>query len=123
MPAIALAEVSGTPVELLADNTLGLFEGKTSFRLHRTWLLAITKYAGGPARTVYLRRARLDGVTLEQRYEAGPGPGPHAVLIFQAGDLHAALSFEGSDKPYRAFAEKVLLQSGAPGKPAASPRD
>ncbi len=120
--AAALLEVSGTAVELLPDGAVLVLEGKTNFRLYRAWLLATTKFAGGGSRTTYLRLQRMDGASVEQRY--GPGRtrrGPHSVLSFHAGELHVALRFEGLDKPYRAFAEKVLLQSHVPSKNATSP--
>ena len=112
-------EISGIAVELLPDGTLLLVEGKTTFRLQRSWLTAITKFADGSGRTSYLRLSRLDGASVEQRFAAGPTRrGPHSVLCFHAGALHAALRFEGSDKSYRAFAEKVLLLCSASSKPA-----
>src|SRR5207245_1422446 len=72
-PTAILAEVSGTPAELLPGDSVRLLEGKTTLRLYRAWLLAVTKYAGGVGRTNYLRLQRLDGATLEQRAEPGPG--------------------------------------------------
>jgi hypothetical protein len=114
----AMPEISGNPVDLLPDFSIRLNEGRTTFRLHRAWLLAVTKYSDGTSRVSYLRLPRIDAGVIEQRHEAGRGKyGPHSVLVFHVGDHSEALAFEGSDKPYRAFIEKVLLH-GSPPKPS-----
>jgi hypothetical protein len=110
----ATIEVSGEPVELLPDDSAQLLEGKTVFRLSKTWLVAVTKFADGMSRHVYLRLQRIDAAIVEQR----PGPrrgkgGSVSILAFRAGNVEIALAFQGSDKPYRSFAEKVILIGNA----------
>jgi len=103
-------EVTGQAVELLADDTARPLDGKIVFRLTRNWLLASSRFGDGTTRSVYIRPQRIEAAILEQR----PGPprtkgGPYAVLAFRGSGVEVALSFHGSDKPYRAFLEKVLL--------------
>jgi len=111
-PPPPVSEVSGKAVDLLPDDRVRLLEGRTSFRLHRAWLLAVTRFMDGTIRYSYLRLQRLDGVVLEHRHESGrTNKPPHAVLTFYAGGLTVSMAISGSDKPYRSFAEKALLQS------------
>jgi hypothetical protein len=108
----ATLEVSGQPVELLPDESAQLLDGKTVFRLSRTWLVAATKFADGTSRNVYLRLQRIDAAIVEQRFGPRRGKaGSISVLAFRAGNTEVALAFHGPDKPYRSFAEKVIVIS------------
>ena len=114
-PTTPVPEISGRAVELLSDHSLRLVDGRTTFRLHRAWLLAVTRYSDGTSRMAYLRLQRIDAGVIEQRHEVGRGKqGSHSVLVFHAGELSEGFVFEGSDKPYRAFIEKVLLHGSVP---------
>jgi hypothetical protein len=118
LPVHAVLEVTGRAVDLLPDHTLRPLDGKTSFRLHRAWLLAVTKLADGATRMAYLRLSSIDAGIVERRYEAGRGQKePYPVLSFHAGEQTVALIFEGSDKPCRGFIEKVLLHGLSPKLP------
>jgi hypothetical protein len=103
-------EVGGQAVELLADETARPIDGKVLFRLTRNWLLASCRFADGTTRSVYLRPQKIDVAILEQR-PAAPRTkgGPYPVLAFRGGGVEVALSFHGSDKPFRTFLEKVIL--------------
>jgi len=103
-------EVAGQAVELLADQTARPADGKVFFRLTRNWLLASSRFADGTTRSVYLRPQKIDVAILEQR-PAAPRTkgGPYPVLAFRGGGVEVALSFHGSDKPFRTFLEKVIL--------------
>jgi len=108
------AEITGQAIELMADGCARPMDGKSVFRLHRTWLLFATKYSDETSRAIYLRLEQIDAGTIEHR----PAPahfkgGPYSVLTFSAGEIHASLAFHGTDKPYRAFLEKVLMQCNA----------
>ncbi len=122
MPAAGAAEVTGRAVEFLPDDSLHLLDGKTIFRLHRSWLLATSKFADGSTRSTYLRLQRIDAGILEQRPSTSRGKvGPHSLLTFVAGETRVGLVFQGSDKLYRTFLERALLLgnvSGMPPKPA-----
>jgi hypothetical protein len=122
-PAAAAAEVVGRAVELLPDDSVRLLEGKTSFRLHRGCLLASSKFADGSNRTVYLRLQRIDAGILDQRSSQTRGKSePLSIMSFSAGAIRVGLVFHGSEKPYRAFLERVLSSStthGSAPKPAA----
>jgi uncharacterized protein DUF4339 len=105
------AEVTGNAIELVADGTARPMDGKSVFRLHRSWLLFATKFNDETSRAVYLRLEQIDAGIIEHR----PAPphskgGPYAVLTFSAGEVHVSLAFQGSEKLYRAFLEKVLMQ-------------
>jgi hypothetical protein len=119
-PPAVVPEVSGKAVELVAEHQLNVLEGRTSFRLYRNWLHVVTKFGDGTIRTTYLRFPQIDGAVLEHRYEsARPTKAPLGVLSFSAGAMTVALAFSGSEKAYRAFAEKVLNQGLPPrGGPA-----
>lgn len=121
--AAAAAEVIGRAVEWLPDDSLRLLEGKTSFRLHRGCLLASSRFADGSNRTVYLRLQRIDAGILDQRSSQTRGKSePLSLLAFSAGAVRVGLVFQGSEKAYRAFLERVLSQStthGSGPKPAA----
>lgn len=114
-----LLEITGSTVELIGEDYLRLLEGKVTFRVHRGSLQAVTRYESGTVRSVYLKLAQIDGAKLEQRFEAGPGhAGPYPILSFHAGSLTVAMSFSGSDRPYRVFLDRVLhgTPSSAPPK-------
>jgi hypothetical protein len=119
--AASASEVVGRAVELLPDDSLRLLEGKTSFRLHRGWLVANSRFADGSNRTVYLRLQRIDAGILDQRSSQTRGKSePLSLLSFFAGAVRVGLVFQGSEKPYRAFLERALSQSSthaAPTKP------
>lgn len=120
IPTAAPGEVLGRAVELLPDDSLRLMDGKTSFRLHRAWLIVTSKFADGSARTAYIRLQRIDAGILDQRSShTRSKTDSHSLLAFIAGDVRVGLVFQGSDKPYRAFLEKALLLSNASGS---SPR-
>jgi hypothetical protein len=108
----AASEVVGRAVELLPDDSLRLLEGKTSFRLHRGWLVANSRFADGSNRTAYLRLQRIDAGILDQRASQTRGKSePLSLLCFFAGTVRVGLVFPGSEKPYRAFLERALAQS------------
>ncbi len=99
-------------MEILPDDSIRLLDGKTTFRLHRAWVLAASKFADGTSRTVYLRLARLDAGIIDQRPNPTRGKNePVSILSFAAGSVRAALVMQGSEKSYRAFLEKTLLVS------------
>jgi len=108
-PAV-IVEVTGQAVELLPDDEVRLLDGTTMFRLHRAWVYAATKLADETMRTAYLPLQRIDVAILDQRFETGRKKGePHSLLIFYSGSFATGLVFQGNDKPYRSFLEKVLL--------------
>jgi len=105
-----VVEVSGQAVELLPGAEVRLLEGTTMFRLHKAWVYVATKLADETSHTVYLPLQRIDAAILDQRFEAGRKRSePHSLLIFQSGAVAVGLMFQGNDKPYRNFLEKVLL--------------
>jgi GYF domain 2 len=105
-----VVEVTGQAVELLPGDEVRLLEGSTMFRLHRAWVYVATKLADETTHTTYLPLQRIDAAILDQRFEAGRKKSePHSLLIFHSGAVAAGLVFQGSDKAYRNFLEKVLL--------------
>jgi hypothetical protein len=107
-----VVEVSGQAVEILPGDEVHLLEGTTMFRLHRAWVHVSTKLADETTRTIYLPLHRIDAAMLDQRFEAGRKKSAHSVLVFQSGMLAVGLAYQGSEKPFRNFLEKVLLLSG-----------
>jgi hypothetical protein len=105
-----VVEVTGRAVELLPGDEVRLLEGATMFRLHKAWVYMATKLADETTHTIYLPLQRIDAAVLDQRFEAGRKRSePHSLLIFHSGAVAVGLVFQGSDKPYRNFLEKVLL--------------
>lgn len=102
-------EVLGQAVEVLPADAARLQDGRITFRLQPDWLLAATKFNDGTTKNVYLRLSQIDSAVLEQRPATRRNKGgPFPVLAFTAGITQVALAFQGSEKPYRAFLEKVL---------------
>jgi hypothetical protein len=111
------AEVTGHAIELLPDGCARPLDGKSVFRLHRSWLMFATKFNDNTARAVYFRLEQIDAATIEHRLApARFKGGPYSILTFSAGEVHASLAFQGSDKLYRTFLERVLLQCNSAGK-------
>jgi GYF domain 2 len=108
-PASA-AEISGRAVDIMPDDSLNLLDGKTTFRLHRSWLLVTSRFSDGSTRSTYLRLQQIDAGILDQRPNTSRGrAGPTSLLSFTAGSIRVGLVFQGSDKLYRTFLERVLL--------------
>ena len=79
-------------------------------RLHKAWVYVATKLADQTSHTTYLPLQGIDAAILDQRFEAGRKRSePHSLLIFHSGAVAVGLVFQGNDKPYRNFLEKVLL--------------
>jgi GYF domain 2 len=114
-PAVTVAaEVTGRAVDFLPDDSLHLLDGKTSFRLHRSWLHAVSKFADGSTRSIYLRLQQIDAGILDQRPTTSRGKSaPSSLLAFVAGDTRIGLVFHDSDKLYRTFLERTLLLCNA----------
>jgi hypothetical protein len=109
MPAVVV-EVTGQAVELLPGGEVRLLEGTTMFRLHKAWVYTATKLADETSHTTYLPLHRIDAAIMDQRFEAGrKRSAAHSLLIFHSGAVAVGLVFQGSDKMYRNFLEKVLL--------------
>lgn len=112
--ATAAIEIGGQAIELIGVDSARLLDGKTVLTLRRGWLQAVSKFADGTQRTVYLSLRSLDAATLEQRHATRRAKGgPYSVLSFSAGTTTVALAIPSNDKPHRAFLDKVLALSGA----------
>lgn len=113
-PSTGAIEISGLAIDLLPDETIRLHDGKTTLRLSRAWLSAITRYKDGSQRTVYLRLQRIDAAILDSRFEVGRGRvSPHPVLVFHAGSAAVGIALPNADKAARSFIERVLVHASA----------
>jgi len=116
--AQAHLEITGQAIDLLPDETIRLHDGKTTLRVGRAWLQALTRYKDGSQRTAYLRLQQIDAAVLDSRFEIGRGRvTPHPVLVFQAGEAAIGIVLSSADKAARAFAERVLLAASGLPKP------
>jgi len=110
----SVLEVVGQAVEMLENDSARLLDGKTAFRLIRGWIQALSKFTDGTSRTVYLRLSSINAAVLELRPAARRAKGgPYPVLSFVAGNAQIALAIQGSDKPHRAFLERLVAAVGA----------